>query len=105
MNFKQNRALEWAGRGQAEDRIPGSSPGWTSHYPELSAVAHNSSSVGNQQGKKNQVKKSGRESKYAGHLIFYGKVFQKCLKLKQVIIRQPFNNIHGLFSYPQSNLL
>lgn len=61
MNFKQNRALEWAGRGQAEDRIPGSSPGWTSHYPELSAVAHNSSSVGNQQGKKNQVKKSGRE--------------------------------------------
>ena len=49
MNFKQNRALEWAGRGQAEDRIPGSSPGWTSHYPELSAVDHNSSSVGNQQ--------------------------------------------------------
>ena len=51
------------------------------------------------------MKKSGRESKYTGHLIFYGKVFQKCLKLKQVIIRQPFNNTHGLFSYPQSNLL
>lgn len=30
-------------------------------------------------------------------LIFYGKVFQNCLKLKQVIIRQPFNNSHGLF--------
>lgn len=61
MNFKQNRALEWAGRGQAEGRIPGSSPGWTSHYPELSEVAHNSSSVENQWEEKNQMNKSGGE--------------------------------------------
>lgn len=65
MNSKQNRALEEhrqaENRGQAKGRVPGSSPGWTSHYPELSEVAHNSSSVGNQWEEKNQMKKSRGE--------------------------------------------
>lgn len=50
------------GQGQAKGRVPGSSPGWTSHYPELSEVVHNSSSVANQWEEKNQMKKNG-ESK------------------------------------------
>lgn len=38
---------------QRERKIPGSSPGWTSHYPELSEAAHNSSSVDNKWEEKN----------------------------------------------------
>lgn len=52
------QAQQGTEEGQAEGRIPGSSPGWTSHYPELSEVVHNSSSVGNQWEEKTQMKKS-----------------------------------------------
>lgn len=55
MDSKHNRALK-KDRQRAE--LPGSSPGWTSHYPELSEVVHNSSSVGNQWEEKTQMKKS-----------------------------------------------